>query len=61
MNRLAAYNVSRLVIHLPLVTGSEGQLLAGRLERAGYPVIFAGREAVVFGTRRVSGGTLIAK
>lgn len=61
MNRLAAYNVSRLVIHLPLMTGGEGQLLAERLERAGYPVIFAGREAVVFGTRRISSGTPIAK
>jgi hypothetical protein len=52
MRTLASHNVTRLVLHLPLMTGAKGRWLADRLEKAGYPVIFAGREAVVFGTER---------
>jgi hypothetical protein len=61
MRVLAEHGVSRLVIHVPLMTGARGSSLAGRLQGAGYPVIFAGREAVVFATQRTPSGTVIAK
>lgn len=52
MRMLASHGVTRLVIHLPLMTGGKGPWMVKRLERAGYPVVFAGHEAVVFSTTR---------
>ncbi len=52
MRLLASHGVSRLVVHVPLMTPGKGPWMVKRLERAGYPVVFAGREAVVFSTTR---------
>jgi hypothetical protein len=52
MRLLSSHGVTRLVIHLPLMTGGKGPWMVKRLQHAGYPVVFAGHEAVVFSTTR---------
>jgi hypothetical protein len=60
MHFLASHGVTRLVIHVPVMTGTKGTWLAGRLKSAGYPLVFAGREALIFSTSRDSAGTVYA-
>jgi hypothetical protein len=50
-----------LVIHLPLMTGGKGKWMTTRLEQAGYPLVFAGHEAVVFSTSKGASGTVYAQ
>jgi hypothetical protein len=61
MRLLASHGVTRLVIHLPLMTGGKGKWMTTRLEQAGYPLVFAGHEAVVFSTSKGASGTVYAQ
>lgn len=61
MNYLASRGVTRLVIHIPLMTGAKGAWLVDKLQSAGYPVIFAGKEGVIFSTTRSATGTVYAR
>ncbi|HUQ19607.1 MAG TPA: hypothetical protein VM099_08335 [Gemmatimonadaceae bacterium] len=60
MHYLASRGVTRLVIHLPLMRGTQGMWLVHKLQAAGYPVIFAGNEGVIFSTTRTPAGTVYA-
>jgi hypothetical protein len=59
MRFLSAHGVTRVVVHRSLMPEKQGAALVADIERAGYPVIFAGREGVVFAT--IKGGTVYAK
>jgi uncharacterized protein YqgC (DUF456 family) len=50
MTLLADHGVTRVVIHRSLMPHDSGAALIDDLTRAGYPAVFAGREATVFGT-----------
>lgn len=52
MGVLAAHGVTRVVIHRPRFPADSGAAIIGRIRRAGYPILFNGREGVVFATTK---------
>jgi len=52
MGILATHGVTRVVVHRGLMPTAAAAELVGRIERAGYPVLFAGLEGVVFATTK---------
>ena len=51
LETLVSAGVTRLVVHRALMPRDAGELLIARLRAAGYPIVFAGRESVVFGMK----------
>ena len=50
MRILSDHGVSRVVIHKDLMARDSAENLVGELKQAGYPILFAGSDGVVFGT-----------
>jgi hypothetical protein len=52
MGTLAAHGVTRVVIHRGLMKQNEADTLIGKIRDAGYPLLFTGKEGVVFATMK---------
>ena len=50
MKILSDHGVSRVVVHRSLMQKDSAEILILGIQRAGYPILFAGSEGVVFGT-----------
>ncbi len=55
MRILSDHGVSRVVIHKDLMPRDSSRNLVSELKHAGYPIVFAGSNGVIFGTARVPG------
>jgi len=52
MRILSDHGVSRVVVHRTLMQKDSAEILVRGIQRAGYPLLFAGSDGVVFGTVR---------
>jgi hypothetical protein len=52
MSVLAAHGVTRVVVHRSLMRPEEADTLISKIRDAGYPLLFTGKEGVVFATAK---------